>query len=202
MSVPSFDEIFFNERLLSRALIQIKGENTKLRNNIFICESRRHRHRSLISNTVHQEISFKTLFLYLYMLGFQVIFWEKHSDKKLFIISLFFIYTFQVKEFILAGKVLYPRFFKSELAPPQEVPKLNERPGRSFDQISLEIVNYSDLSINYHIVGDFGKTLVIRSRHERLILARKSHNWASDYTRSGGFCKWIKADLTDSTAHN
>ena len=37
----------------------------------------------------------------------------KNSGKKLFIVFLFvFFYTFQVKEFILVGKILYLRFRK------------------------------------------------------------------------------------------
>ena len=75
---------------------------------------------------------------------------KKIQIKKLFIVS--FIYTIQVKEFILAGKLLYRRFSKIfnerpsgksahfELDPPHDLPKLNERPGRALMQQSLNFL--------------------------------------------------------------
>ena len=69
---------------------------------------------------------------------------KKNSDKKPFIVS--FIYTIQVKELIVAGKLLYQCFFEKylmsapfELAPPHELPKLNEHPGCSFDQYDMSL---------------------------------------------------------------
>ena len=108
------------------------------------------------------EIPFKHFFLHLYTFGFQVIV-ERNSDKKLFIVS--FMYTIKVKEFILAGKILYLRFLKIfnerpsrksapfELAPPHELPKLNERPGRSFDQIRYTLFSRRFMILSHALVA-------------------------------------------------
>ena len=74
------------------------------------------------------------------MLGFQVTD-EENSDKNYSLLLFYFIYTFQVKEFILDGKILYLRFAPSqksasfESAPPHELLKLTEHPRHSFDQV-------------------------------------------------------------------
>ena len=60
-------------------------------------------------------MSFKTLFFYLYMLGFQVIL-KKNSDKKLFIISFIYIYMyFSSKRVYSCQKNVVSTFFEKYL---------------------------------------------------------------------------------------
>ena len=87
------------------------------------------------------------LFSLIYILGFHVIV-EKNSDTKLFLfLYLFYIY-FSSKRVYSWRKNLVSTFSEKylmsapsrksasfELAPPHEVPKFNERPRRSFDQL-------------------------------------------------------------------
>ena len=47
-----------------------------------------------------------------------------------------------------------------------------------FDVDHLEIVYYSNLTIVFYSLGNFGQVLCIRLCHEDLILTRKSHNCA------------------------
>ena len=47
-----------------------------------------------------------------------------------------------------------------------------------FDVDHLEIANYSNLTIVFYPLANFGQALCIRSCHEDLILTRKSYNCA------------------------
>ena len=47
-----------------------------------------------------------------------------------------------------------------------------------FDVDHLEIENFSNLTIVFYPLGNFGQALCIKACHEDLILTRKSHNCA------------------------
>ena len=48
----------------------------------------------------------------------------------------------------------------------------------AFDIDHVETVNCSNSSIVHCLLSDFGQALFMRSCHEDVSLARKSHNWA------------------------